>query len=183
MDPFVLWMRQALNPVVVFHVKRQGNPQMPSQTNPFLSQPAEGVSPANRFHCFPQACCNEQLQSKACHTWQGKHLPLRVNHQLRRSCGLVEQMSQTTVRFFWMENNRTCPERCVVIFSSYLPLQPHLRKVFLVLLIGDRSDNCSSLWVKPWPPYLIAELLLTSERPRYKHRSSETHKGEGNCYT
>ena len=71
---------------------------------------------------------------------------LKTNHQLRRSCGLVEQVWQTTVRFFWMENSTTCLERCVVIFSSFFALHPYVRKAFLVLLIGDRNDNCSCGW-------------------------------------
>lgn len=96
----------------------------------------------------------------------GRASSLKTNHQLRRSCGLVHQVWQTTMRFFWMETSTTCLERCVVIFSSYFPLHPHLRKAFLVLLLGDRNGNCGSLWVKPCPAYSIAELLLASESPR-----------------
>lgn len=69
---------------------------------------------------------------------------LKTNHQLGRSCRLIQQVWQTTVRFLWMENSTSFPERLAVIFNSYLPLSLHLRKRCFVLLIGDRDCNSGS---------------------------------------
>lgn len=103
---------------------------------------------------------------------------LKTNHQLRRSCGLVGQAWQTTVEIFLNGEQHCLPRKMCGYFSFYFPLHPHLRKVFLVLLIGDRNDNCGSLWGKPWPAYSIAELLLTSERPRYSTEALKHAKGK-----
>lgn len=148
---------EAHNSAVVFHVKRQGNPQMlhPSQNLLILSQLKE-FHRQTGFAAFLGLAVMTAAAEGVPHLARGAS-SLKTNHQLRRSCSLMQQVWRTAVRFFWMENS-TC--LLLVIFPSISPCTP-IRKAFLLLLIGDRNYDRCSLWVKSRPAYSIAELLLT----------------------
>lgn len=124
MDHFILWMKQALGRcIILWQWKGKETPERyPSQILLFLSQLKEFQQQTGFAAFLRLAVMTAAVEGMPCLARRASSL--KANHQLRRSCGLMEQVWQTTVRFFWMENSAACPERCVVGFFLLLPPAP-----------------------------------------------------------
>lgn len=168
MDGSFHFVNEAQNSVVVFHVKKQGNPQTLSQPNLSLSQLKE-FHQQTGFAAFLRLAVMTAVVEGMPHLAR-RASSLKTNHQLRRSCGLEEQVWQTTMQLFWMENSTACPERCVGISSSTSPCTP----------ISGKHSWCCSLVIRMvivvhcgWNPALLIQLQRSYGLQKDQDRSTE----------
>lgn len=146
---------EALNPVIVFLMKRWGNyKRCTGQLKEFLQQ--TGFAALLWLALMTTAAEGmPHLARKA--SW-------RLTFNLEGAAALWSRCDRQPWHFSEWSTALLAQKQILVFFSSYYPLSPPLRKAFLVLLVIDRNCNCGSLRVKP--AYSAAELLLFSESPK-----------------
>lgn len=101
--------------------KAKNPPNVASQPKPFISQPTEGVSPVNRFCCFPWACCDDSCSRRRTTLGKGSIFPEEkpsAEEELRSHAASVTDSHEIFL-------NGEQHLLAFGYFSFYFPLQSH----------------------------------------------------------